>query len=160
ASVNSTFLMPALAHPSSILRYPALREVVWWMDSDIFPPAATAGITCVRGAARGARSTFLRESMCITIAPFAARLQRMRSFGDAPESDVVIVIAGLETPAVGHADQVRIIPPTTAAKGFVLRQTRPSRVDGFLRELHRVPGVGPLDNVSKHVIQPERVGLF
>ena len=34
-SVISTDLTPALAHPSSDLRYPAPRDVFWWMASVI-----------------------------------------------------------------------------------------------------------------------------
>src|SRR6185312_15076927 len=68
-SVISTYLMPALAQPSRILRYPARCEVVWWMLRTIFPGSADAGITSTRGAARGARSIVRRESMNYTISP-------------------------------------------------------------------------------------------
>src|SRR5215831_14776720 len=36
-SVISTFLMPAFAQPSSDLRYPAPRDVFWWIDRVILP---------------------------------------------------------------------------------------------------------------------------
>src|ERR1700680_3067259 len=69
-SVNSTFLIPARAQPSSDLRYPAFSDVFWCRDSTILLGAAGAGVTA---AANGARSTVLRESMGYTISPFTTR---------------------------------------------------------------------------------------
>ena len=39
-SFSSTYRMPALAQPSSDPRYPAARDVFWWMLSSIFPGGA------------------------------------------------------------------------------------------------------------------------
>src|SRR5690606_10340453 len=69
-SFNSTFLIPALAQPSSEPRKPAARAVFWWMLRDIFvvgiDGAGSLGAstelqpTAARGAAAEARAKFLR----------------------------------------------------------------------------------------------------
>src|SRR5262245_52101912 len=64
ASVSSTALIPALAQPSSDLRNPAARDVVWWMERVILVVADEAvETTLANGAASGARSTVRRDSM-------------------------------------------------------------------------------------------------
>src|SRR6516165_2589567 len=77
-----------------------------------------------------------------------------------PEAAVGAAILRRAVVAVRRPAKLRVVLPTAAAEDLVLAGLRTLRVLAVLLAVDlAVPVLDPLDDVTVHVVQPERVGL-